>query len=401
MLARDYHQKIKSLREESRYEEALELAKESLNQYKGMDMLKNDYGWCLYHLYLKKEPVSLQEIENFRKALTYIVKNIQTNNIYSPLKLSLMKGLEYSKKVIFDEETVLAYYEKLGNETLSEEERVIEVEGKTIKQPTEKEKWYMHYSKALYAASRYEECLSLCDRGLTEYENFHNQNKEWLIKRKADCMIALGEVATGMGILEEIKQQLNHWSVDSSLGECYQNQENWEQASKHFALAAYIGGIEKGKVSLYKKYAELLAISNPQMAYYHLMLIKRIREEEGWRIKQSLIEEINKFNQMGFDLPEGKNLENKLKNFWYEQMFIGKEALTGTIQSILSKGNAGFICATSGEQYYFRFVDFAGPRKLIKQGETVTFYTEKSFDKTKQKESIKAVGIKLLRRSRA
>lgn len=399
MTEKEYHEAIKKLKVERTYEEALQLAHNALIQYKDNDMLKNDYGWCLYYIYLKNEPINNHEIINFKKALKYIIKNIQPQNIYSPLKLALMKAIEYSKKVIEDKETLLSYYEMLGRENLSIEEKQIEREGKMVTLPTEKEKWYMNYSKALFEAERYENTLELCDRGLQDDLKFHNQNREWLIRRKGDCLVALGDIDQGINLIQSVRKYIDNWAVDASLAKAYGQKNDMREMYKYLARAAQSGGIDKTKVKLYRLYAEYLKENNPQMAYAHLQLVRNIYQQEGWNIKANLINDMQHFINIGtIEEENGKVLERKLKNFWADEMFTGENVLEGRIKSILSNGKAGFIEATDGKQYYFQFKDFRGAKQLIKEGMEVTFYIEISFDKAKQRESLRAIGIKFVER---
>lgn len=399
MLAREYHEMIKKFRSIGEYHKALQVAHEALMENRENEMLKNDYGWCLYHIYLKKQPVNQEEVKNFKKALAYIIKNIKPQNKYSPLKLSLTKAIEYRSVIGVDEKTCLGYYEALGQEELSVEEKQMEIEGKLIELPTEKEKWYMKYSKALYQAQQYEKALSLCEEALQGNLNFHNKNKEWLTKRKADCFIGIGDTDLGIKLIEEVKKQLVHWSLDASLANAYLLQNKQEQAGKYFARAAQQGGVEKGKVKLYKQYVKYLKETNLEMACTHLQLIKNIYEEEKWSLKDSMLQEIEDMVKViDIEDMDTKVLEKVLKNFWDQQVFVDQEVLVGHIKSILPNGKAGFIEASNGQRYYFSIKDFRGPRRLVEEGKKVIFYVEIGYDRVKQRESLNAVGIKLAER---
>ena len=87
-----------------------------------------------------------------------------------------------------------------------------------------------------------------------------------------------------------------------------------------------------------------------------------------------------------------KDLEREIKQYWSEYKFKDQQLQYGTITKIFEHGKSGFITSDDNESLYFNVYEFKGDNLDV--GQYVSFFTEKSFDKSKNKESLKAVNIR-------
>ena len=87
-----------------------------------------------------------------------------------------------------------------------------------------------------------------------------------------------------------------------------------------------------------------------------------------------------------------RELEREIRDYWSEYKFKDQELQYGTITKIFEHGRSGFITSNDDESLYFNVYDYKGDNLNV--GEYVSFYTQKSFDKSKNRESLKAINIR-------
>ena len=85
-------------------------------------------------------------------------------------------------------------------------------------------------------------------------------------------------------------------------------------------------------------------------------------------------------------------LESEIKQYWTMYKFKDQELQNGTVTRIFEHGRSGYINSDDDESVYFNVSEYKGDD--LKVGDYVSFYTEKSFDKSKNRESTRAVNIR-------
>ena len=85
-------------------------------------------------------------------------------------------------------------------------------------------------------------------------------------------------------------------------------------------------------------------------------------------------------------------LEREIHDYWRQFKFKNRQRQYGTVTQFFDDKNYGFITTENDESIFFHKNEFDGDAVFI--GQMVSFYTEKSFDKSKNEESIKAVNVK-------
>jgi predicted nucleotidyltransferase/cold shock CspA family protein len=123
------------------------------------------------------------------------------------------------------------------------------------------------------------------------------------------------------------------------------------------------------KIGLILLLANILKFQNKiELANKHFLLLKIIREENGWKIPQELQNELNKFNIESINLT---SIKSDLIKYWKSfqpknnNSFKTKKLLQGYIKKILNdneKGKNGFIQTNNGDFYFtlpkhIKFID--------------------------------------------
>ena len=85
-------------------------------------------------------------------------------------------------------------------------------------------------------------------------------------------------------------------------------------------------------------------------------------------------------------------LIEEINNYWSDFKFKNREQEYGTVKKYFEDKNFGFIINNKDESIFFHKNEFKGDNVYV--GQLVSFYTEKSFDKSKNEESLKAVCIR-------
>ncbi len=98
----------------------------------------------------------------------------------------------------------------------------------------------------------------------------------------------------------------------------------------------------------------------------HFILSKTIRQKEGWKIPQKLIDRLKKFDQEDVQAINTENLESDLKKYWQslvpnEQGTSKSGQLHGVISKLLNdneRGKDGFLKCDSKEYYFTLSANF-------------------------------------------
>ena len=87
-----------------------------------------------------------------------------------------------------------------------------------------------------------------------------------------------------------------------------------------------------------------------------------------------------------------KELESEIRDLWIRYKFKNHKIRHGTVAKFFNDRNFGFINDESGESIFFHRDEFKGDEVFV--GQMVSFYREDSFDKSKNKKSVKAVYVR-------
>lgn len=233
-----------------------------------------------------------------------------------------------------------------------------------------REEWYAFMSKALFEVRDYQRCYTISKQALSSFDKFHYSYDVWFARRVALCKREMGQVQEAVIELEAILKKKREWFILKELAEIYLGTGQAEKAMQYAAEGMRGRGELEFKIELIELLGQLyLRKGERETAYLHFTLVRLIREEEGWRISEGLIELLNTFTGMPpFGLRDKASLLERLKPVWgdtgreikprtpQQSVSTPGERLSGSVKKILNSnenGVNGFIRETSGSEVYF------------------------------------------------
>jgi len=316
------------------------------------ELILNAYGWCLYDNVKNKIYNKYQIIQILQYPL-YLLSKINTEYSYMIISNILREGLKIAKEhQNQDYKFTDDFCNLFDKNILSLECSSFEIKGKMTEQASDKEKWYSEKSKALFELKNFQECYNISEEALHIIDTFHNNNDLWFARRIALSKKELGNIDEAINDLREIYKKKKDWFIQKEIAELYLEINNIDNAFKNTILAINNKGKLEFKIGLIFLIGKILNIKNElDLAYQHFLLVKKVREENQWKIPDELINEIN-----SLDIKkeyETKQLIKNLKNYW-TSFLPKKEIKQGKIKKILhdnERGKNGFI--SCDKEYYF------------------------------------------------
>lgn len=386
------------LRHLKEYQSSLDICREVYKIKPDFEQIKGLYAWCIYYTEIAVTNVTNES--NFFKAGEGILRLIKENDQYSPFLATVFKTLEYlNEKAIYPTDKILEWTSKLNFEALdSTPYSFTDNDGKVRELASKKEQYFMWRTKALQKKGLFDECIELSQKALETLETFHYSNDVWFARRISLSYRGLGKLDIALKQLEDLLKHKNEWFIYKEIAEIYLEQKDIDNALK-FAVngALCFGDIDK-KLNLYKLLVDILTYKNQDNdAKKHVELIYQIRKSQDWDIDNELQILINKFQVDTNQVLNTKNLEKDLKQLWEKLKFSGQEIQVGTIKSILPNGKAGFIETENRKSYYFKITKSLSSQRWCKEGQKVSFFLEKGFDTSKNRETENAVNLRQAR----
>lgn len=389
-LAWEYSYCLKKL---SRLDDAIAISKKLYQREKQFYHNNNFLSWLLYEKYFNhpKEKYSYQELNH----LYEIVMSVTTftmqddKSAYESIIIKMLKLLKRHENN--SALKIIGLLEKLDAQKLSTKVGRYKQNGIEKEYQSQKEMFYAMKTKAMLDSKRYTECISCCNEALACFEQFHHDNKIWIIARKAVSMAQIGKFDEGILELKNALISKKHWSLFEKLAEIYLIKRDLSNALLYFSMAAISNDSPKMKVSLYMSMANLLYLMDKnENAWRHLCFAKKIRKKEQWNIPVSMQQLYEKLSV--FQFKEDVQLY-QLKKYWLQIIYqvLGKHH--GIINKVNMRGKTGFISSDS-KSYFFRGNSFI-EKVNFKERDKVIFCLVESFDIKKQHKSLECDYIKI------
>ena len=329
------------------------------------EMVLNAYGWSIYDICkveVSNENYNREKILDLIKYPLYLLSLKQSGYSYSIISNIFRLVLKVEKHKINKNWNFMNAFCNLFNpDIFSLECGTMEIRGKLTEFASDKENWYATKSKALFELNMFQECYEVSKLAITNIDNFHYNNDLWFARRIALSKKELGNIDEAIEELEQIYKRKKEWFIKKELAELYFELNELEKSFYYAIDAICKNGFSKleFKIGLILLLANIFkAYNKVEFANKHFLLLKIIREKNGWKIPQELQNELNQINMENINLA---TLENELIKYWksFEPKINSsqktKELLQGSIKKILNdneKGKNGFL--TSNEQdYYF------------------------------------------------
>ena len=372
----------KKLYQAKKYDEALTIYEKRYNE-SPEDLNRWDkifYSWSLYQLYIKQADDEDKMFESAELVTELINQDDLNERPVCAYTLTVFKILDqlYSENDYYD---LLAWLDKINPELL--DEKRFETDERVYR--SKKEKYYDYATKAYFEVEDYEKCIETSKEALEVLENFTNSSDVWYNWRIAKSYKELLKNREALEYLKEVVKVKKDWFVQKEMAENYHVLGENEMAVVYICEAVLTNDSVTIKVNLYYLAYNVLKQINPELALRHAELFYAIKLENDSQIPDD-IEEL----MIDDDLDKNA-LESEIRQYWQQHKFKNQELQHGTVTRIFEHGRSGFITSDNDESIYFNVSEYNGDD--LKVGDYVSFYTEKSFDKSKNRESTRAVNI--------
>lgn len=372
----------KKLYQAKKYDEVLTIYEKRYNE-SPEDLNRWDkifYSWSLYQLYIKQADDEDKMFESAELVTELINQDDLNERPVCAYTLTVFKILDqlYSENDYYD---LLAWLDKINPELL--DEKRFETDERVYR--SKKEKYYDYATKAYFEVEDYEKCIETSKEALEVLENFTNSSDVWYNWRIAKSYKELLKNREALEYLKEVVKVKKNWFVQKEMAENYHVLGENEKAEDYICEAVLTNDPVTIKVNLYYLAYNVLKQINPELALRHAELFYAIKLENDSQIPDD-IEEL----MIDDDLDKNA-LESEIRQYWQQHKFKNQELQHGTVTRIFEHGRSGFITSDNDESIYSNVSEYNGDD--LKVGDYVSFYTEKSFDKSKNRESTRAVNI--------
>lgn len=374
----------KKLYKAKKYDEALTVYERYYNE--SPEALNNwdriFYSWSLYQLYIK-DAFDEDKLYESAELVTELVKQDDLNKkpvcAYTQAVFKVLDQL-YAEKDYYD---LLAWLDKINPELL--DQKRFETDERIYR--SKREKYYDYATKAYFEVEDYEKCIETSKDALDSLDVFTNNSDVWYNWRIAKSYRELLENNEALRYLEEVVKVKKDWFVQKEIAENYYVLGDDEKAQDYICEAVLTNDPLSIKVNLYHLAYKILKEINPELALKHAELFYAIKLENDSQIPDDIEELL-----IDEETLDKNALESEIRQYWSEYKFKDRELQKGTVTRIFEHGRSGFITSDDNESVYFNVSEYKGDE--LKVGDYVSFYTEKSFDKSKNRESTRAVNIR-------
>ncbi len=265
------------------------------------------------------------------------------------------------------------------------------------KSMSDRERWYYAKVKALVNLKQWPEARQFA---LKARELF--PRKDDFPRWAAQARASEGDVDGGTEEIENLIRRGNtQWYILADLAQMKRQQGKNEEALQIACKAALAFGEDKAKVNLFVLLAELgLALDHVEFAAYHIALTKSIRSREGWPVKEDLMRLERQVNATSVDIgpillsADSRQLFSACQTEWRKYVTARRARHTGRICNLPDGKNFAFIAPDTGGENIHVFLREI-PRAAQTLGARVEYSLEPSFDHKKNRESFRAVDVRL------
>ena len=386
----DYYFFSLALWKEKEYERGRLISREGIIRFPMFEMVRSPYCWCLYYLYIREFDGN-NEVD-FKRAVDSILK-FSKQEIYTPYERTIWKMVDWLKsKTGIHADDIDFYLSLINPNMLSDQPYTLRVDGKNQEIEKKKKKWYSLKSSALLQKKDYEGCKKICQEALSSFQKLHHDNDIWFQYRSAVADMELGNLEKAENNLNKLLVYKEHWIFYYCLFRIYISQKKLNNAIRMASAVMLSGGEYKSKVKFLEEFADFLKqIGYIDESFFHLSFAVKLRKENNWKLKESLLYNLKLFHKPSL---ESKELLSNLRKFWIANRHINEKKHYGHIESLLTNNKAGFILSDKGEKYYFRFPWKQKDSYII--GSAVEYYIKDSFDKKRQRISKEAIDVRVI-----
>lgn len=382
-IRKDYN-KASRLSRRGNYEDALEIYQRDYNEHPELFLKghKISFAWALYKVHIKnyEDENDLIEASEF---ITELIDQADLNNVkYCPYTSAVLKVIKllYGRNEFFN---LIFWLEKINPDLLSQKRDTYN--GRPKK--SDREKFYDIATKTYLECEDFEICLEMSKKALENLDVFTNDSDVWYRWRIAKSLKGLNQNEKALEYLKEVAKVKKDWFVQKEFVDNYLALDMYGEALEYISKAILANGSASYKVNLYCLIYHILKECEPEIALKHAQLYYLLKIDTSAVMDEEIEDLLIDESEL-----DQKKLEEEINNYWLEFKFKDQELQYGTVIKFFEDKNFGFIKDQNDESLFFHKSEFDGDRVYV--GQAVSFYREKRFDKSKNKESMNAVNIR-------
>jgi tetratricopeptide (TPR) repeat protein len=388
----------RTLRKLKRTHEALEVCQAVHEIDSDFEHNNNEYGWCIYQLHIRKsdEEIKVDEDSFFHAA--EIILSISSQTQYSAYEKTIFRVLKYlkpNKKQRNIARKILEWSSRLNPDILSTEVEIYERDAETDEGASPREKWFSIRSAALYELEDYQNCIEVCQQAMDSFERLHYGNQHWFRMRIANSKGHLGQILDAIAELQNLVRYKPEWFIFQDLALWHHKIGQLDDAYKCAVQAAQSHRKHdklENKWQLFLLMGQILQSKGSiEPARTHAALAHKLRSEQQWGIPKELSTIMHELEVDINSLPSSDLLYHQLKTEWE----LDSPRLRGTIKTVKSDKEFGYVLGSDNNHYHFKFREFKSKKQNLREGLSVTFLTQASFDRTKNRPSVVAIDIRV------
>lgn len=378
------------LRKTNRIDDAIQMSDDLLQYEKILDWTKNEILWLYISNVIKEEGASIslkKGIAIASKLMNLNPDDIKRNNIvFWVLKLAN----NYKDWKVLNE-----WVNKIDKDKL--DDVPISIDGK--EGWSNKARWYNYRIKGLIQQEPFDKIIY--DSLINDAMNFFPKQRKYFIRLKALALTKLKEYDEAEKIYNQLcSSNYKDWWIIHEYAQLKYEIGNKEDALRLMYMAANEKGKIEAKVQLIKDIASVCEeLGLFDISLKHYLLFKYTREKNTWKIEDELSSKISELIRK-YNLETIENFKETLSyccNIWKDKADEDEAVKnnTNTIGFIqFGKQENSFCFIKSSNDSIFCFKKDL-PNE-VKHGSKVVFETEPFYDRKKDKESVRAVNIRLL-----
>lgn len=349
------------------------------------ELSANDKRTCCWKIYRAhvKNCTSDEELIEATEFITDVCRQADMNVVNTcPYTLSVLKVFD----MLFDKGefyNCLYWIDKIRPEFLNDEKGMWK--GRPTK--SRRERFLDRATKALLECEEYDDCIDLCQMALESMDDFINYADTWYRWRIAKSLKALNRHEEALAYLTEVLSVKQEWYMYRDMAEIHCSLGNEDEALENVCCAMLAPGQRQMKVNLYGLVYHLLKDSNPEIALKHAQMYYLLKINTQADIDEEIEDLFIDESEI-----DGDALEDEITDFWKEFRFKNQKLQYGTVIQYLEDKNYGFIRSDDDESIFFHGSSVSDDEVHI--GQYVSFYTERNFDKSKNRQSVKAVNVR-------
>ncbi|WP_405264456.1 cold shock domain-containing protein [Methanobrevibacter sp.] len=343
---------------------------------------KNDYAWTIYKTriaFFSDEDELFENVEFITELVEQRNFNKSGSCVYTS---SIFKVLNHLKSQN-DFASMIPWLGKLDPDLL--DEKPFRKYGRINK--SHRQQYYDWASMAYYQNMEYEKCIEVSKTALNSLKRFIDEGDTWLRWRIAKSLTELGRLKEALTYYEKVIEVRHDWYMYRDIAEIYLRLKKHWISLDYLCPAILSDEPNKVKAGIYYTCYKVFKSSNMPMAIKHAQLYYLLRSESSYPVAYE-IDELN-FDETQLNRRE---LEREIRDLWIRYKFKNQKMQHGTVKSFNEERKFGFIKAENDDEIFFHKSEFEGENVYI--GQLVSFYTEESFDKSKNRRSIKAVNVR-------